>query len=416
MDMPELKSIYGANDSRQNFFHMKDDDFLTQVKKCAKSTACLIPSIFLVRQVDNWKLSGQTPALRNRTHQGQKMGEQERFIDEPMAGIGTAFLMSKRHAMTAAHCVCKRNSNELDHKSIGTLFLVFGYRMKDEATCKRTFKGKNVYQIRSVVAHKFERQGNWEDWAVVELDRDVVDRSPLSLSFSEKLEKSTGLYMLGHPTGLPLKFTGNAMVKESSHPHRFAADLDAFAGNSGSPVFDLTHRVVGILIEGQADYEVTENYKGTGAIRVQTAHTSPHSFEGCTRINSLGFVHAILASIEKVPIGVQKIGTVKPGLNIEAQCSNPECSNANSIFIVNRGFGKFNMNRECATLTCPQCKSESPYEHTNVLTLSNCTYQIEGTNTKNLPINRKAALEPGHPFTMDMQDWKYLELQLDQLK
>lgn len=339
------------------------------------------------------------------------MGEQERFLNEPIAGIGTAFLLRKRHAMTAAHCLCKTGSNALDQKDIGALFLVFGYRMKDETTCKGTFKGKNVYQIRSVVAHKFQRLGGWEDWAVVELDRDVVERTPLKLHF-EAINKDISLYMLGHPTGLPLKFTGNALVKESTHPNRFAADLDAFAGNSGSPVFDLSHRVVGILIEGQKDYEVTSDYRGTGERRVQASKVPPNSFEGCTKISSLGFVHAILKSIEKVPTGVPKIGEVKPGLNIEGYCGNADCSNANSVFIANQGFGKFNMNRECATLTCPQCKSESPYEKTNILTLSKCTYQIEGTNTDYLAINQTATLEPGHPFKMDLQDWKYLELHI----
>lgn len=69
---PQLKALYGDVDHRQNFFQMPDNDFLSEVKKCAKATACLIPSQFLVRKGDDWTLSPLTPSLVHLRQQGKK--------------------------------------------------------------------------------------------------------------------------------------------------------------------------------------------------------------------------------------------------------------------------------------------------------------------------------------------------------
>lgn len=56
--------------------------------------------------------------------------------------------------------------------------------------------------------------------------------------------------------GLPMKVALNASMQGNTNPQFFYTSLDAFQGNSGSPVFQLdTHKVVGILVSGEIDYK-----------------------------------------------------------------------------------------------------------------------------------------------------------------
>lgn len=61
--------------------------------------------------------------------------------------------------------------------------------------------------------------------------------------------------MLGYPSGLPLKATVNVSITSFDNSGGFYTSLDAFQGNSGSPVFDLnTPQVIGVLVSGAADF------------------------------------------------------------------------------------------------------------------------------------------------------------------
>jgi hypothetical protein len=71
------------------------------------------------------------------------------------------------------------------------------------------------------------------------------------------LTKDQLLYMFGHPLGLPLKYTPDGQISKV-FKDLINTNLDAFHGNSGSPVFSLPkNRFEGILIRGNPDfYEV----------------------------------------------------------------------------------------------------------------------------------------------------------------
>ena len=73
---------------------------------------------------------------------------------------------------------------------------------------------------------------------------------------SDALAEGTEIYIIGHPFGLPMKVAGNARV-ESIDDNYFRASLDAFRGNSGSPVFRAdTHAAIGIYVRGERSIEV----------------------------------------------------------------------------------------------------------------------------------------------------------------
>ena len=75
--------------------------------------------------------------------------------------------------------------------------------------------------------------------------------------------------MLGHPSGLPMKYTGGAKAFEIEDNY-FTTNLDSFGGNSGSPVFNAkTLEVEGILVRGDVDYTPDE-FEGESCRRVNT--------------------------------------------------------------------------------------------------------------------------------------------------
>ena len=112
---------------------------------------------------------------------------------------------------------------------------------------------RDIVPARRVVADVYEAGGS--DWALLELAYPVAHR-PLVLS-AERPVRHQRVYMLGHPSGLPMKYAGPASVRRVDAKGHFVAGLDAFGGNSGSPVFDAaSHRVVGILSGGGADYRL----------------------------------------------------------------------------------------------------------------------------------------------------------------
>lgn len=101
------------------------------------------------------------------------------------------------------------------------------------------------------------------DWAVVRLERQVVGRVPVALQRTV-VQVGTPVYVVGHPSGLPRKYTlaGDAEVirvysgpANHSNVYMFHNNLDSFGGNSGSGIFNSeTNEMVGIIMRGAGDY------------------------------------------------------------------------------------------------------------------------------------------------------------------
>ena len=93
------------------------------------------------------------------------------------------------------------------------------------------------------------------DWALVQLDRPVTGHKPLKVRTTGKIGDKQSLFVIGHPTGLPQKYAPRAKVRDNTPAAFFVANLDTYGGNSGSPVFNSSNRVVeGILVRGESDF------------------------------------------------------------------------------------------------------------------------------------------------------------------
>jgi hypothetical protein len=121
------KALHSNFDYRYNLNQLEDldlsSDFKAIIKTQAQSVACLVHEHFLKKREGGWQFGDDVPTLaqqqeQNPEFQNVQFGEYESFQNEYAAGFGTAFLVGKGLALTAAHCICIENSNELNTKLI----------------------------------------------------------------------------------------------------------------------------------------------------------------------------------------------------------------------------------------------------------------------------------------------------------
>jgi V8-like Glu-specific endopeptidase len=177
------------------------------------------------------------------------MCKDERFNNQPSVSYAcSGFLVGPDLLVTAGHCSTHgvEIRNETD-KYCEAYTWMFDYRADSDIS---KVENKNIYRCKEIIYAVATEDGvNSHDFALIRLDRPVLDREPLKIA-SKELRKNDTVTMMGFPMGLPLKFTNNARVFEPSVGRSFLTNLDAFSGNSGSPVFNARDEVVGVLVAG----------------------------------------------------------------------------------------------------------------------------------------------------------------------
>jgi V8-like Glu-specific endopeptidase len=153
----------------------------------------------------------------------------ERYADEPALGSGTGFLVARDRVLTAGHCV----------GDVGSRVRV-GFGWTDGSVAP-------VLHEATVV-----ERGADVDWALLALASPLDGVAPLRMRTTD-VSVGARLGMLGHPLGMPMRFAQDGEVVEARDPVRIRTTLDAYAGNSGSPVFDDRGLVCGMLVAGNPD-------------------------------------------------------------------------------------------------------------------------------------------------------------------
>jgi hypothetical protein len=265
-----IRGIWG-DDERIDYYQIKDP----QIKRNTESVAavCFADNLeesnngFYDLEVRNYGTS-------------YNLCECEPFRDQPIGAgrICTGFLTADDTIATAGHCI--------DEKNISKARFVFGYRMINFFTPVTKIPKKDVYKGIEIIKRAYDR-GKKLDWTLIKLDRKVEDRPAVLLSKND-ICRDLPVYVLGHPCGLPLKCGTGANVRDTDETF-FAANLDIYMGNSGSPVFDgKTHEVVGIVVHGdKRDFR----YVGNGWLSVIYPNREIYS-KGpqCTRVSEfIGF-------------------------------------------------------------------------------------------------------------------------------
>lgn len=263
---PNLKAagtqnvIYGIDDRREiNQIPQK------WIKKQANSVAMMVLNNRLKSIDDNY-------FTYRAVNLGQALNlcQDTPFIAQPALGNCSGFLAAPNKIVTAGHCVT--NQSDCDNYS-----WVFNFNSENNGKIKKS----QVFKCKSIIQNISEKTSNHiKDYAIIELDGEVTNARPLEFRKKGKVLSTTKLYVLGHPDGIPMKYSDDAKVLsfikfnfsvgpdfglEKTELFNFRKDvfltnLDTFSGNSGSPVFNKKTGIVeGILIEGENDYEFDMN-------------------------------------------------------------------------------------------------------------------------------------------------------------
>jgi MYXO-CTERM domain-containing protein len=235
-----------------------------------------------------------------------------RLVDEGGGQIGIrAMTLSEKFSV----CDDERFALQVTAASCGgvligsDLVLTAGHCFSAEARCDRFayvmgYAGENpkldaerVYGCRDVIVTQYDvGDGRHVDFAVVKLDRPVRG-APVSIDRNAP-RVGDAVTMLGFPNGLPGKVDTGGTVTEDGASDHFQATLDAFAGNSGSPVFDEAKALRGILVAG-APYDYVA---GDGCWRVREVPAHEIADKGTERIALPGPAREALGELGETAI------------------------------------------------------------------------------------------------------------------
>jgi len=234
------KSIYGSNgtDRRRDFWEIQDPKQLT----VANSVAALISPSHYREVSTGLVLSGKSLG------EEMKLCSDQIYFEQPVIAYCTGFVVGSDLIATAGHCT---------KTDMSGVRIVFGYRRvrtSDKSQTTTEIPKRDVFRVIEVVSRKVEEKG--VDYAILRVDRAIKDHLPLPLENDNPVKLGEQLYVLGFPSGLPMKLADQGVVREVSKDGYFVSNLDTFGGNSGSPVLRTDSLTVeGILVRGDTDYQ-----------------------------------------------------------------------------------------------------------------------------------------------------------------
>ncbi len=184
-----------------------------------------------------------------------KFDDGVRFLDQPIAGFCTGFLIAPDLLVTAGHCITDQE------KLLNTVW-IFDYTADVSFNLSGkyiTIPESNQYQGVEILDRQLTENGEY-DYCIIRLNRKVTGRKPYKFRTGGAVKFDQMIAMIGSPEGLPLKVADSAHVTNNEdYTTSFLTDLDAFHGNSGGPVFNMNGFIEGILVRGPGwDYHVDE--------------------------------------------------------------------------------------------------------------------------------------------------------------
>jgi hypothetical protein len=206
--------------------------------------------------------------------------DDEPFASEPSVADCSGVLVAPDVVLTAGHCLRVRPCENW------TVLHGFFY---EAPGVLETPRGDSIARCAEVLALK---DGSSDepaaDFAWIRLDRSLHVPTPGDAWLEARpISSGTALVVIGHGLGVPTKIDTGALVVDprDAEADYFTVDADNFVGGSGSGVFDASGHLLGIAVDGAADFEMASRdcwstrrlESGTGGERVvRFQHTLEH--------------------------------------------------------------------------------------------------------------------------------------------
>ena len=291
VECARLPVIYGTDNRIEAREHPAGVDLIA-------SSVALIAAEQIDRGPDgNFAIGG------GRLTSSRKICADERFSNQRSAALCSGVLIDDDLVLTAGHCFKRRPEGApvaaaADVPCTAYRY-VLGYNLTGDSVAP--IPASNVFSCRRMVVQRLDEDFSnpWLDYAIVQLDRPVGPEHmvmPLALDYLP--QPGDRLILYGYPDGLPLKVDDSGMVRANNRPagDYFLAALDAFKGNSGSPVLNVGGAVAGVLVGGATDYFKDETC-GNGCMRPRQIQAGVVSGLTEKRGERVAFLQPIIAAM-----------------------------------------------------------------------------------------------------------------------
>jgi V8-like Glu-specific endopeptidase len=227
------KTIYGT-DSRVDYYEINS----SEIEELAGSVAAMIPKRSMIVKADYSKFIAVNLGSDDYC-------EDTNFSNQTTIAQCTGFLISENKLLTTGSCI-KRQS-DCDNNN-----WVFNFKRNFKSHRVRTADAEDIFSCKKIIK-RVNNRGRLVSYTIIELDRST-SRTPIDLATVEKPKVNGPIVMLGHPHGLPLKYSSMA-TSQYVYQTFFKADLDSETRSAGSPVFDKqTLKPIGMYLWGPNDY------------------------------------------------------------------------------------------------------------------------------------------------------------------
>lgn len=209
-----------------------------------------LPATILTRKINTIRFDSKKLAV-NKLFKICENARRWQYDDNIVFSECTAFAISDDLVVTAGHCLNERNFRNY----------LFMLGFTDDPVGSIAIDSANVYEPVEYIDGIADTD-HGIDYALVRVHKKIPKEKILSCSLDTAFTGADKFYMAGHPMGTYTKISLDGSLLENANANYFVLSIDAFAGNSGSPVLnERENKVNGVLISGNADLIIDEDCK-----------------------------------------------------------------------------------------------------------------------------------------------------------